>query len=637
MTLQEQCKRELTLQNLGASSIQKDYGVLLKDKYIAAQYTMTKLKIFEEIENLSGNYNNQYISLMDGLTFSQFQTLKKIEFYTNSKYISGDKDELGRDKPFFNIVNYRVNVATRATDIDVKDIHIESDNPDFAEYAFVYDQEAYQWMKDTDFSRFLNKFGQTRAKYGGVLVKKCLEKEKGEKDELEIEVVEWKNVIVDPINITKGTIIEKHYLLPSELAEKRDVWENVDEAMKLGTRNRKDTKGGYAQTLSVRIPVYEVHGEFPETYDPEIGEDGDPMTYKRMCFYVAGDDKKVLLYKEDEKESPYKYLSWCEVSGRGLGRGVVEDGFEAQRWTNEAVIGEQSAMQLSGKIVVVTDSDNVGTNAITDMQNGTVIKTEQGRSVRSLSLMPSAFPQFNNIKDAWNQQIERSTNTFDAVTGETMPSGTPLGSLAIQAQQAASFFDYRREEAGIFITELFNDWILPFLAKRMNRDHILSAEFSTENLMKIDEGYATHLANMELKKKVLQGLIVTPQEYMAGIDFAKNKLGIKGKRRFLEIPKGFFENFKPKISVIVTKELKDSDVEKKSLEYILFLIAKDPAIMQNPLTAKIIGRQAELAGILSPGDLNQMSAPQPMQSVGQPPTETAAVQQAQSVLPEAQK
>lgn len=598
---------------------------------------MTKLKIFEEIENLCGNYNNQYITLMDGLVYSQFQTLKKVEFYSNSKYISGDKDELGRDKPFFNIVNYRVNVATRATDLDVKDIRIESDNPEFAEYAFLYNYEAYQWMKESDFSKFLNTFGQTRARYGGVLVKKCLERENG-KEELEIEVVPWKNVVTDPVNIAKGVIIEKNYLLPSELAEKKDVWENVEEALTLGTKNRKDTKGGYAKTNSVRIPVYEVHGEFPETYDPDI-EEPEETTFKRMCFYVAGDDKKVLLYKEDEKESPYKYLSWQEVSGRGMGRGVVEDGFEAQRWTNEAVIGEQSAMQLSGKVVVVTDSDNVGTNAITDMQNGTVIKTEQGRSVRSLSLMPSAFPQFNNIKDSWNQQIERSTNTFDAVTGETMPSGTPLGSLAIQAQQAASFFDYRREEAGIFITELFNDWILPFLSKRINREHILSAEFSTDELAKIDESYATHLANEEVKKKVLSGLIVSPAEYMAGIDFAKNRLGMKGKRRFLEVPAKYFENFKPKISVIVTKELKDSDVEKKSLEYILFLIAKDPAIMQNPLTAKIIGRQAELAGILSPGDLNAMKNTQSAmpQSVGQPQSETAAVQQAEAVLPEAQK
>lgn len=594
---------------------------------------MTKLKIFEEIENLVGSYNDRTITLVDGLIYSQYNTIRKIEFYSNSKFLTGDKDELGRDKPFYNIVNYRVNVAVRATDIDVKDIKIESDNPAFAEYAFLYDHIAYQWMKETNFSLFLNRFGQTRPRYGGVLVKKCM------KDgELNLEVVPWKNVIVDPIDIAGGTIIEKHYLSPSELSKKKGIWENVEEAMTLVTKNKKNTRGGYAATSSNAIPVYEIHGEFPETYDPDV-IDGDETTYKRMCFYVAGDEKKALLFKEDEKENPYKYLSWESVPGRGLGRGVVEEGFEAQKWTNESVIGQQNAMQLSGKVIIVSDDENVGSNVITDLHNGSVIKVGQGKNVRSLSLLPSAFPQFDNIKASWNQQVERATNTFEAVTGETMPSGTPLGSLAIQAQQAASLFDYRREEAGVFITELFNDWVLPHLAKKLTKKTILSSEFSPEELTRIDEAYATNVANQQMKDKVLSGAIVSPQEYTQGIELLKQGLQVLGKRRFLDIPPNFFKDFKPKVSVIITKELKDSDVEKKSLEYILFLISRDPQALQNPLTAKIIGRMAELSGILSPGDLSTMVGASKAlpQSAGQPQTETAAIKQAEAVMPEGQK
>jgi hypothetical protein len=310
-------------------------------------------------------------------------------------------------------------------------------------------------------------------------------------------------VVTDPVNIQRGTIIEKHYMLPSELAEKAGSWENIDQALKLGTKIEKNTKGGKADTPTFRIPVYEVHGEFPETYDPDI-EDGDELVYKKMCFFIAGDEEKVLLYKEDEKESPYKYLNWEEVAGRGLGRGVVEDSFEAQRWTNESVIAENSAMQLSGKVVLVTDDEIVANNSITEMMNGEVIRLNPGKTLRSLSLMPSAFPQFTNMKESWNIQAERATGTFNAVTGETMPSGTPLGSLAIQAQQAASYFDYKREEAGIFLTEVFNDWILPHIAKKLTKQNILGADFSTNELAKIDDMYATALANQEVKNKILK-------------------------------------------------------------------------------------------------------------------------------------
>ena len=600
------------------------------------------LPIFTELNLQNENYNNGYITLIDGLTFSQYNTLKKVEFYSNSKYLTGDKDELGRDKPFYNIVNYRVNVAVRATDLDVKDIKIISDNPNFAEYAFLYNHEAYEWMKQSNFSLFLNQFGQTRARYGGVLVKKCQYKEPGEQEELEIEVVPWKNVITDQVDIENGVITEKHYMLPNELAEKMDIWENIPEALKLGTKMEKNSRGGVAKTETTRIPIYEVEGVFPETFDPEIGDDGDKNSFKLMRFVIAGEaGMQILLFKEDLEESQYKYLSWENVPGRGLGRGVVEEGFEAQRWTNDAVIGETNAMTLSGKVIMVTDSEDVGNNAITDLINGSVIKIKRGESVQSLSLLPSSFPEYNNLKTSWDTQVQRSTNTFDAVTGETMPSGTPLGSLAIQAQQASSYFDYKREEAGVFITELFNDWILPFLAKRINKEHILSSEFDNDELMKMDEAFATHLVNEEIKTKILSGMIVSPEEYTAGIEFTKNKLSQRGNRRFLEVPFGWFKDFKPKVSVIVTKELQDTDVEKKNLEYISMILAKNPQAMQDPMMAKIIGRMAELSGILSPGQLSSLSSQgsqgsQPS-SIPQQPQATAAMRNAQAVMPEAQQ
>lgn len=596
------------------------------------------LPIFTELNRQTENYNNGYITLIDGLTFSQWQTLKKIEFYSNSKYLTGDKDDLGRDKPFYNIVNYRVNVAVRATDIDVKDIKIISDNPNFAEYAFLFNHEAYEWMKCSDFSLFLNNFGQTRARYGGVLVKKCQYKEPGEKEELEIEVVPWKNVITDQVDICNGVITEKHYLLPNELAEKKDIWENVTEALKLSSKQQKNLQKGVAQTETNRIPVFEMTGVFPETFDPEIGENGDETNFKLMRFVIAGESgSQVLLYKEDLEESPYKYLPWENIPGRGLGRGVVEEGFEAQRWTNDAVIGETNAMTLSGKVILVTDSEDVGNNAITDLVNGSVVKVKKGDSVQSLSLLPSSFPEFNNLKQSWDTQVQRSTNTFDAVTGETMPSGTPLGSLAIQAQQASSYFDYKREEAGIFITELFDDWVLPFLAKRINKEHILSSEFGEDELTKLDESFATHLVNEEVKKKVLSGIIVSPEEYTAGINFAKQKLAQRGNRRFLEIESGWFKDFEPKVSVIVTKELKDIDVEKKNLEYISMILARNPQALQDPVMAKIIGKMAELSGILSPGQIAGMAGSGQKMSIPEQPTATAAQQNAQAVLPEAQK
>src|ERR1035437_8307250 len=62
------------------------------------------------------------------LLFSQKGQINTIEFYNNSKYLNGQLDELGREKPFFNILNAICDVENTAKDLDTKDINITSDD-----------------------------------------------------------------------------------------------------------------------------------------------------------------------------------------------------------------------------------------------------------------------------------------------------------------------------------------------------------------------------------------------------------------------------------------------------------------------------------------------------------------------------
>ena len=74
---------------------------------------------------------------------------------------------------------------------------------------------------------------------------------------------------------------------------------------------------------------------------------------------------------------PYKSLSWGKVNGR-LGRGIVEDGFEAQRWVNDAVVKEKEAMELGSKVIFKTTDPNVQNNVLSEVDNGQIIHITQG-------------------------------------------------------------------------------------------------------------------------------------------------------------------------------------------------------------------------------------------------------------------
>jgi hypothetical protein len=70
--------------------------------------------IYEFVKEQRDNYRSLTIEIADGYEFSQYQTLQAIDLYHNSKFETGNKDSLGRKKPFYNITKFRVNVATRA-------------------------------------------------------------------------------------------------------------------------------------------------------------------------------------------------------------------------------------------------------------------------------------------------------------------------------------------------------------------------------------------------------------------------------------------------------------------------------------------------------------------------------------------
>jgi len=541
------------------------------------------------------------VQITAGLTFNAYQTIKKILFYTESKYESGQKDRRGKLKPFFNIVNFRVNVATRATDLDTKDIQIVADEPQFMPMSFLLQKEVYNWMKDANFAKTLNEMGQTRAKFGGVLVKKCIEQEEGEEEELELEVVDWRNVIVDPAN-PEDMVIEKHYLIENELAEKDGVWEGVREAIDL------------VRTLpGKKLEVFEVTAELPEAYAPE---GGDKYTYRIQKFFLYNKTrggKSTILYHEFLDEFPYKYLPWENINGR-LGRGIVEDGFEAQQWTNDAVIKEKEAMELGSKVIFKSTDPTIQNNILSEVENGQIIKIAQGSDLAIANTITNNLPEFRALIQSWDSQLEKTTSTFNAVTGETMPSGTAYRTTAILNQEATSMFDYRREEMGIFLVEIFTDWIIPYLLKKFNKAHILAAEFTPEELVAIDDSFANYDANQKMKESILAGKPVYAEDYAQLVKETKDLLMKSKDKRFLDIPKGQYKNWKPKVTILTTGEQKNKAVILESLNNVLMTAAKAPQVLTDPTLSKVFAKILEVSGSgISPVSLgmgsNMSSAP----------------------------
>lgn len=556
-------------------------------------------KIYSYLDKLSDAYKEP-VQLLDGLTFDHKDTLRVIEFYSNDRYLSGNKDALGREKPFYNICNYRVTVAKVATDLDVKDIKYEPESLNDSVATMIINRELFKYLKETNFSQTLNDMGLTRPKYGGVLVKRC------EDEGVRIDVVEWKNTDVDPVDIMSAPIIETHYMLPAELLEKSDVWDSyeIKEALKAHSRANKGKPA--------RIEIKEVTGNFPITYIPdEKDTEENSMKYEYMCFYVACvNKKKFLVYHEKIKDikDKYRYLAWDKIPGRALGRGIVEDGFEAQVWTNDGMITMKNAMELFAKIIVQTDSQKVSGNAITGVDHGHIFQLEPGRTMNVMNMGGSKVPELEKVIDLWKQQYDSRSSTYNANTGEAPTAGTPYSQTALLNQVANSPFEYQREVWGIFLYELLNDWILPELKRRIKKAHYLVSEFSEEELNMIDEAINIKNGNKMIDSKMRAlaegtGKAPTAEDMMTVSNSVSTTLSKLGNKREIEIPDEFL-NIDGRITANITGELKNKAAVLQSLDGIIKTISAsfNPntgqyAALQDPTLRGLLGSIVELSGI----------------------------------------
>lgn len=592
-----------------------------------------KYKIHNELEQIEDNYEKGTITIVDGLQFSHAETIKLCEFYSNSRYLDGQKDEKGRIKPFYNIVNYRVTLAKVATDIDIKDIQISSDDPKHAVESMLLNKEAYKWMKAENFSLTLNKMGYKRPKYGGVLVKKFLDK-KG----LHIDVVDWRNVYVDPVDIMGNPIVECHYMTPVELKAKAGVWEDIDDALEaIAKKGKKENNGEYTN----RMEVYEIHGQFTKSCIADFkGEDysaEDDFEYSNQVYFVGKIAGKFFnFFGEEEDESPYMYLPWEEMEGRSLGRGVIEDSTEAQVGTNDAVINEKNAMDLAGRVVGKTNAKKLSNNLM-EVDNGKIFELGPGEDINILNLTPTSLGEYQAQIDRWNIQADRSVSSFDANTGEQPPANTPYSQTALLNQVASKPFDYRREEMGIFLTEMFNKWVIPYLVKSLYKKHILVSDYSDEELSVIDKRFTENL----IKKQAIKNLIDTPitveemmngsidglttPEVKAGMEaqLKSQLMELKGKR-YIKIPEGQFDDIVANTTVITTGEQRNKAATLQSLSTILQTVQAsfNPntgtfGVLENPTLNRIFGTIIELSGAgISPvalglaGNIKQGSAVQ---------------------------
>ncbi len=577
------------------------------------------------VRKLEQEYINGSTTISKYVNFSLSENINKIDAYLNSKHVSGERDSMGREKPFFNIVTAAVNIWYRATDIDRKDIRIKATKQSQITEAFLANAWLQEWMRRENFGAFLNDWGRTLARYGSAILKFV------EADgTLHKTVCPWNRMIVDAVNFDANVKIEVLELTEAQLKSKKGYDQEIVEKL-LDTLSARQTLDKQDKdNITEYVKLYEVHGQLPLSM--LTGREADEKTYvqqMQVLSYVAGKEKgefdDFILVKGKEANDPYMITHLVAEDGRTQSIGAVENLFEAQWMQNHTVKAIKDQLDLASKLIFQTSDDNfVGQNYLSSVEHGDILIHAPNQPLTELGNNAHDITALQNFGTMWKQLGNEITGISESMLGVNPPSGTAWRQTQALLQESHSLFELFIENKGLHITEMMQKYVLPFAKKKLDTTDEIAATLSEHDIKFVDSKYVPNQAVRNANKKLVNMLLthdyrngtpITPEMQESMIEQEKNaiqsQLSEQGTQRFFKPSdvesvtwKDYFKDMEWDLEVEVTNEGGDKNTIMQTLNTAFQTIVAMQGRAMTPEEKLVFNKILTEAGTISPLELS---------------------------------
>lgn len=569
--------------------------------------------IFDYITTQESLYQNP-IPINDSWNWSMKDHIKTTVLYNNSQLLTGKNDF----KPVKNITRPILNLQHRTEDIEVKDVQLYVNSADKYHLSFLvkkYHDDVF--VVENDMDTFFDELNVSRIDFGAGLSKKL--------DKPAPEVVSLQSVaFCDQTDILSGPIGLKHFYSPDQLQDMESKgWGNkangatisIDELIVLSQEEKKslDNNGQITKTPGRYIEVYEVHGNLPKRF---ANPDDASGKYETRIYIVAFYQKKdstdrqgVILYTAPEKEMPFKLIKRDPIHGRALGMGGAEELFEAQVWVNYDMIRIQDMLDAASKTILFsTDPTVAQKNKVRNMDNLDIIDLAPNTQIGQIDSYPRNIKVFENSVMQWEAHAQQMGAANDSIMGENPSAGTPFKLQELVTQESRGLHEYRRMQYAKHLEEIYNDWIIPHIEKKICEGNTFLSELTLEEMQYVADCLVRNETNKMLTERVLNGEDIPEEaERKQFEDKVREEFTRKGNKHFIEILKGEFKGTKLGVKVSIAGKSKNLALAVDKLTNIFRFAFSNPQgfaqTMQIPGMAKAFNSILEFSG-LSPVDFS---------------------------------
>lgn len=579
---------------------------------------------YQDIYSYIQGKENEYLHpvSISGWNWSMKDHLKQSFYYKHGRLVDG----MDIDTPVKNITRPILNLQYRAEDIDIKDIVLYVDDPSSYHLSFLikkYHDDVY--VIENDLDTFIDETNESKVDYGISIIKKLTEPKPETIDMLTVVFADQTDAASAPLGI-------KHYFNPASLKEmeamgwgdkKNGATITVDELIELSVENKEDNDnlGRMNQTTGANIEIYEVHGVLPQSYLDDSDRDNDFVQQMQIvAFYKSSTNNDQLtgaiLFRKEEKESPFKILLRDKVSGRAVGFGGAEELFDPQIWTNYDIIRIQDMLDSASKTIlkaIGVDIKSRYPHGLKEMENLQVIEMNEGEDLAQVDTFPRNMVLFENSLNMWEEQAQTMGSAQDPLLGKQPPSGATFRGQERVIQEGKGIHEYRRGKYAKFLEEVWKDWIIPHIVKEITKGMTFLSELDTEEMQFVVDAVVKNQSNNLVREKILSGEVITEEEVQLFEDEVRRDFIKGGNKKFLKILKGEFKKKAIRVKINIAGKQKDLQFATDRIVNLFRQIFANPEgfqqVMQMPGMAKSFNDILEFSG-LSPAYFTGITDPQ---------------------------
>lgn len=623
----------------------------------------------ELVRTYKKNFLEREIEIVPGLKHSQYEVVKRVYFYIHNQFESGPFDDNGDPKYFYDLITHRNDQATKNIQLDTKDVYIQSETKGSYMKSWLLRREYSHYSKSTGWGKKLNVMADDLPDFGTVVWKKVKRNGRTDVSQVELinimndpsadtlkdgmmaerhfmtqsdmrAMKSWNQEKIEDL-IKSGKTSPKVAFLDNQkdhgismsrvdettpYYEMYEIWGEIPrylyEQYQTGGVPRKETvsylkkpEKPFESKSGIRTSPHYKQDPMPETTGKKTNGESvavEDYTKQNNTVYVMaivggvqdGGFECVPFCKEVDREKfPYKEVHFRRRKGRWLGVGNYEQCFPLIEKANEITNRFFASLRIALLHLYQTRDALHVKNVMTDLLDGDMVVSKS-----EITAIPTEIRGVNEYKTEMasiESLADKLCNSFEIVSGDKLPSGTPFKLGAQQLKSATKLFEYVQQNEGLFIEEIFNEWMLDDFCKSLTKEHILDLLDDADDIQVYYAAKRKMFQYAVMKRYIMEYSEYPSLEQLTLVgDLVKDQVA-KGPKQ-VRVEENEYENYKFTIKVVVTGENSAKAENLETLSTTAQTIAANPAALQDPRFMKIMNLVLEQTGY-SPLEINAVN------------------------------